>query len=212
MTWKSRRVAIKAQESAGSRTNARLNSQIARQRAEELLARLERRLNELEQERKLSPLPPVVVGGVLVIPQGLLDKLTGQNIDIYQYTHETARVERIAMAAVMQIERQLGYVPRDVSAEKCGYDIESSIPGSGKLRFIEVKGRVKDSVTVTITKNEILTGLNRPDDFILAVVEVDGEATTTHYITKPFQREPDFDATSVTYDLSKLLSKGVLPT
>src|SRR5205807_5604553 len=169
--WDNRAAILQAQEAAG-KTNARLNSQIARQRAEELLARLERRLSELEQERKLSPLPPVVVGGVLVIPQGLLDRHTGQSDipNIEQFAHETARVERIAMEAVMQAERQLGYLPRDVSAEKCGYDIESAIPGTGKLRFIEVKGRVKDSATVMVTKNEVLTALNKPDDFILAVV------------------------------------------
>ncbi len=210
--WDNRAAILKAQETAG-RPNARLNSQIARQRAEELLGRLERRLSELEQERKLSPLPPVVVGGVLVVPQGLLDRLAGQHEppDKEQFAQETARVERMAMEAVMQAERQLGYLPRDVSAEKCGYDIESAIPGTGKLRFIEVKGRVKDSATVMVTKNEVLTALNKPDDFILAVVMVEGDATTTHYITKPFHREPDFDATSVMYDLVRLMNRGVIP-
>ena len=111
----------------------------------------------------------------------------------------------------MQAERQLGYIPRDVSADKCGYDTESRIPGTGKLRFIEVKGRVKDSATVTVTKNEILTALNKPDDFFLAIVEVDGDTTAAYYVTRPFQREPDFGATSVNYDLTKLLNKGVVP-
>ncbi len=210
--WDNRAAILRAQEAAG-KPNARLNSQMARQRAEDLLARLDRRLNELEQERKLSPLPPVVVGGVLVVPQGLLDKITGQ-IDapgIDQFAHEVAHIECIAMAAVMQAERELGYIPRDVSADKCGYDIESSIPGTGKLRFIEVKGRVKGAETVTITKNEILTALNKPDDFILAIVEVDGDEATTNYVTRPFQREPDFGVTSVNYDLTKLLIKGVIP-
>ncbi len=210
--WDNRAAILQAQEAAG-KPNARLNSQMARQRAEELLARLDRRLNELEQERKLSPLPPVVVGGVLVVPQGLLDKITGQ-IDapgIDQFAHEMAHIERIAMAAVMRAERELGYFPRDVSTDKCGYDIESSIPGTGKLRFIEVKGRVKGAETVTITKNEILTALNKPDDFILAIVEVDGDEATTNYVTRPFQREPDFGVTSVNYDLTKLLIKGVIP-
>jgi len=209
--WDNRAAILKAQEMAG-RTNARLNSQIARQRAEELLARLERRLGELEQERKLSPLPPVVVGGVLVVPQGLLNRLSGQNKppDIELFAHETARIERMAMEAVMQVERQLGYLPCDVSTEKRGYDIESAVPGTGRLRFIEVKGRVKDSATVMVTKNEVLTALNKPDDFILAVVMVDGDTTATYYITKPFQREPDFDATSVVYGLARLLQRGVV--
>jgi SNF2 family DNA or RNA helicase len=210
--WDNRAAILKLQEEAG-KTNARQNSQVARQRAEELNARLERRMHELEQERKLSPLPPVVVGGVLVVPQGLLDTLTGQQSPdgVEPFARETARVECIAMEAVMQAERDLGYIPRDVSADKCGYDIESRVPGTGKLRFLEVKGRVKGADTVIVTRNEILTALNKPDDFILAVVEVDGETATTHYITRPFQREPDFDATSVMYDLAKLLHKGVSP-
>ena len=72
------------------------------------------------------------------------------------------------MDAVMQVERTLGFVPRDVSKQKCGYDIESAITQEGRLRFIEVKGRVKGATSVTVTKNEILTALNKTEDFILA--------------------------------------------
>ncbi len=208
--WDVRATTLQAQEAAG-RPNARLNSQIARQRCDELEMRLQRRLQELEQERTLAPLPPVVVGGVLVVPQGLLDTLLGHTPTVATFAHETARIERLAMEAVMQIERRLGYLPRDVSADKCGYDIESRIPGTGKLRFLEVKGRVKGAETVILTKNEILTALNKPDDFILALVEVEGEHTTTHYVTRPFQQKPDFGATSVIYDLTQLLHKGVIP-
>ena len=212
--WDNRAAIFQAQEAMG-KSNARQNWQKARERADELYARLERRTRELEQERQLSPLPPIVVGGVLVIPAGLIAKLSGQpqNDDetAEQFAHETARIEHLAMEAVMQAERQLGYIPRDVSAHKCGYDIESKMPGTGKLRFIEVKGRVKDSTTVIVTKNEVLTALNKPDDFFLAIVLVDGETTTPYYVSKPFQREPDFDATSVIYKLDKLLNKGVIP-
>ncbi|HEU0000559.1 MAG TPA: DUF3883 domain-containing protein, partial [Ktedonobacteraceae bacterium] len=171
-----------------------------------------RRVAELEQERQLSPLPPVVIGCALIVPQALLARLMDVAAPASDlYAHETARVERLAMEAVMQAERALGYVPRDVSAQKCGYDIESSIPGTGKLRFIEVKGRVTDATAVTVTRNEILTALNKPDDFILAIVLIDGETTTTYYITRPFGREPDFGATSVNYELKKLVSRGAIP-
>jgi SNF2 family DNA or RNA helicase len=71
--WDRRAEELKAQEAAG-RVNARLNSEKARQRALELYARLEHRMHELEQQRHLSPLPPIVVGGVLVIPAGLLSR------------------------------------------------------------------------------------------------------------------------------------------
>ena len=78
-------------------------------------------------------------------------------------------------------------------------------------RFIEVKGRAKEARTVTITKNEILTGLNKPDDFILAIVTVDQDVTVVHYCRTPFEKEPDFKATSVNYDLEKLLVQAKEP-
>ena len=96
-------------------------------------------------------------------------------------------------------------MPRDVSQDNCGYDIESQVPATGKLRFIEVKGRVTGGEIVTITRNEILTALNKPDDFILALVEVDGDSATARYVRRPFQKEPDFGAASVNYKLNELL-------
>jgi hypothetical protein len=65
---------------------------------------------------------------------------------------------------------------------------------------------------VSVKKTQIITGLNKPEDFILALVVVDGEATTASYLRKPFSREPDFDVTAVTYDLSKLLKRAEEPS
>ena len=116
------------------------------------------------------------------------------------------------MVAVMDTERRLGREPRDVHKENRGYDVESSIPGTGRLLFIEVKGRAVGAPTVTITKNEILTCLNKPDHFMLAIVEVDDDAVrNVRYVRGPFQREPDFGVTSVNYNLSELLSRAEDP-
>ena len=195
------------------KVNARLNSGLARLRADELTARLQKRLAELEQERRMSPLPPVVLGGALIVPAGLLRRLQGTDPTVPpMFAADTERSEKMAMEAVMQAERALGYVPRDVSAEKRGYDIESAIPGSGRLRFLEVKGRAAGAKTVTITKNEVLTGLNKPEDFILALVEIYGDRATPRYVRRPFQREPDFGVTSVNYDLEELLARGEAPS
>ena len=80
----------------------------------------------------------------------------------------------------------------------------AATPGTGKLRFIEVKGRVSGAATITVTKNEILYSLNKPEDFILAIVEfLDGDAHRVHYVRQPFQREPDFGVTSVNYDFRR---------
>ena len=166
----------------------------------------------MEQERQISPLPPVVIGGALVVPTGLLERTRGaRQADPGQFAWDTERVAKLALDAVLAAERRLHFEPRDVSSEKCGYDVESRIPGTGKLRFIEVKGRAKEADTVTITKNEILTAFNKPEDFILAIVEVDGEEAAPRYLRQPFQREPDFGVTSVNYDLSKLWARAEEP-
>ena len=113
---------------------------------------------------------------------------------------------------IMDIERHLGFDPMDRELEKLGYDIESRIPGSGKLRFIEVKGRVSGAPTITVTRNEILYSLNKPEDFILAIVEfLDAETHKVHYLRQPFGREPDFGVTSVNYDFADLLARAETP-
>lgn len=210
--WDHRAVQLKEQELAG-KTLARLNSGLARQRADELAARLQKRLTDLDQERRISPLPPVVIGAALVIPLGLLTKLQGNTpATPPDYAKETTRSEKLAVDTVMKTERQLGYLPRDVGSEKLGYDVESSIPNTGLLRFLEVKGRAAGARTVTVTKNEILTALNKPEDFILAIVEIDGDMATPRYIRQPFKKEPDFGVTSVNYDLAELLALAEEPS
>ncbi|MBF0262091.1 MAG: DUF3883 domain-containing protein [Magnetococcales bacterium] len=209
--WDHRAEQLKQQELAG-KVNAKINSGKARQRADELTMRLQKRMEDLQQERRISPLPPNVIGGAMIVPAGLLARLDGKPTFLL-YARETKYVEMIAMRAVLAAEEKLGYKPRDVAVDKCGYDIESQDPkGESRLRFIEVKGRVQGADTVTVTKNEILTAMNKPGQFILAIVQVDGEQVTEiTYVREPFVREPDFGATSVNYRLSELLAKGGPP-
>jgi len=209
--WDHRAAQLKEQELSG-RTNAKLNSGLARQRADDLTARLQKRQTEIEQERKLSALPPVVLGGAMIVPIGMLRKvLPSSGATPPSFAIDTEWSEMIAMTAVMNAERRLGFVPRDVSSQNLGYDLESSIPGTGMLRFLEVKGRVKGAQTVTVTKNEILTALNKPEDFILAIALIEAERADVHYVRRPFTAEPDFKATSVNYDLAKLLAQAKEP-
>lgn len=71
--------------------------------------------------------------------------------------------------------------------------------------------------TVTVTKNEIITALNKPESFILAIVEVpsnleaESDNCNIRYVRKPFQNEPDFGATSVNYNLQELWQRGAEP-
>jgi len=182
MHWDKRAQELKLQEQAG-KPNARLNSQEARRRADELQARLEKRLAQLDLERQISALPPVVIGGFVVAPIGLLAKMSGKSNDAPKFATNTQEAAAKARAIVMQIERDLGYEPVDREQDKLGYDIESRVPNSGRLRFIEVKGRVSGAKTITVTRNEILYSLNKPDDYILAIVEfLDGASHRVHYV------------------------------
>jgi superfamily II DNA or RNA helicase len=208
--WDHRAATLREQELAG-RVNARLNSGKARERADDLTGRLQKRLAELDQERRLSPLPPVVLGGAMIVPIGMLRKGQGMAAAPPAFAFSTEESERRAMEAVIETERKLGFSPKDVSEQKLGYDIESSIPETGLLRFIEVKGRARGADTVTITKNEILTGLNKPDEFILAIVLLDADAVEVRYVRNPFDREPDFKATSVNFTLVDLLAMAKAP-
>ena len=67
----------------------------------------------------------------------------------------------------METERTLGFEPSDRETEKLGYDIESRIPATGRLRCIKVKGRVHSADTITVTRNEILYSMNKPEDYRL---------------------------------------------
>ena len=67
--WDHRAEQLKLQEQAG-KPNAKLNSAEARKRADDLQARLQKRHGDSKLEAQISPLPPVVLGGLLVVPAG----------------------------------------------------------------------------------------------------------------------------------------------
>ncbi len=144
----------------------------------------------------------------MIIPIGIL-----LNEETRQELIDTRRSEAIAMRAVMEAERVLGNTPKDVGREKRGYDIES-VPGreKGKLRFIEVKGRKKGARDVTLTKNELHCALNSKEQFILALVEIDGDqASEPRYVWGfPF-RELEYYEESVKVNLQELLTASTAP-
>jgi len=213
--WDHRAEQLKLQEQAG-KAGARLNSREARRRADDLQARLQRRLAELDRESQVAALPPVVVGGSVVIPQGLLALAQGRPSPSTPPPADTQASAARARAIVMEVERRLGFEPVDREFDRLGYDIESRVtsgPNRGKLRFLEVKGRVEGADTVTVTRNEVLYSLNKPEDYILAIVEFGGDGGhRVHYLRAPFRREPDFGVTSVDYSLGELLQRAERPS
>lgn len=210
--WADRAIRLDLDVRAGKQP--RLQPDNARRRAEELSARLKQRTSELEAMRHVASGSPNVIGGALVIPAGLLAQRNG----VPNWTADAearARVERVAMHAVFDAEHALGHRTKDVSAEKCGWDITAYIDQAQGLaleRHIEVKGRAKGQDTITVTSNEIRHGLNQKDKFVLAVVVVDGDkAESLHYIPMPFTQEPDWAEASKNLDMGLLLQRANAP-
>ena len=71
--------------------------------------------------------------------------------------------------------------------------------------------RVTMPLTVTVTRNGILTALNKPDDFILAIGQVENGQQKLVYVRQPFQQEPEFAVESINYKLQELLARGEQP-
>ena len=117
------------------------------------------------------------------------------------------------MQAVFAAERALGREPRDVSAAKVGYDIESRDPITGHLHFLEVKGRIEGGDTITVTTNEMLVALNAEERFVLAIVPITagGFANEPVYVRKPFDSAPAQDACATIFHLDKLVKRGTAP-
>ena len=208
--WDHRAEDLKLRERAG-RPDTRLDSGEAAERADRLQNRLRKRLGELSSARRISTGQPSVLGGTLVVPKRLLDKIAGRRED--KGVTDTQAIAARARVIVMDVERGLGFDPTDREFDKLGYDIESRVPQTGRLRFIEVKGRVEGAPSITVTRNEILFSLNKPDDYILAIVEFQAAGGhRVHYLRRPFRREPDFGATGVLYDFADLLARAGEPS
>jgi hypothetical protein len=208
---------LRTQDDIAAGKVPRVNLDNVNRTLNELTARLEVRQKELLAAKEVSSATPIVLGGALVIPAGLLAQRRGEPSSSGIWSADAAarqRIERIAMQAVMDTESAAGNLVYDVSAEKCGWDITSQPPGTDGCplpppRHIEVKGRALGADTITVTKGEILYGLNQRDKFLLAIVLVDGEkAIGPSNIRQPFTVEPDWATTSINMNLASLLSRA----
>jgi hypothetical protein len=217
--WQDRWQKLRDDQEAGK--DVRLNLENTRQRLMEMQNRLDTRKAELVRMRHVVNGTPVVMGGALVIPGGLLRQLRGDDDAdpaVAAFAADAAaraRIEKLAMHAVRQAEEAKGCRVVDVSAEKCGWDLTSYPPvgADGRLaeaRHIEVKGRVKGAETVTVTYNEVLYAFNQGDKFVLAIVLIDdGDRTEgPFYLRNIFDREPSWGVASINYKLAELLARA----
>jgi hypothetical protein len=160
---------IKLGEDQQQGKDVRLNLENARRTVTDLEGRLENRKRELQAMRHVASATPVVMGGALVIPIGLLRQVRGEAPSPDSFSSDPlarSRIERLAMQAVQKAEEARGCCVVDVSAQKCGWDLSSYSPlVEGKqapVRHIEVKGRIKGASTVTVTRNRFCAPSTRP--------------------------------------------------
>ncbi|MDW8069733.1 MAG: DUF3883 domain-containing protein [Anaerolineae bacterium] len=133
----------------------------AERRLDELNDRMERRQAELARERELAIADLTLIGSALVLPDVERETLAPLVRD--------EEVERIAMETAIAYERAQGREPEDVSAQDRGFDLLSRHPESGRVRFIEVKGRAAVG-PVVLTRNEYKTAQRLRSDYWLYVV------------------------------------------
>jgi superfamily II DNA or RNA helicase len=206
---------VKLGDDVKSGKDVRLNLDNAQRTVNDLQARLDSRKKELQAMRHIQNGTPVVLGGALVVPAGLLRRLQGEGPALSAADAAARkRIETLAMRAVTLAEEAMKHRVFDVSGEKCGWDLSSYPPAVNGVqpgaRHIEVKGRVTGATTITVTRNEILYAINQGDKFLLAIVFVspDGTSDGPYYIRNPFLREPDWGAASVNYHIADLLTRA----
>jgi hypothetical protein len=213
--WSDRWLKLKDDLAAGK--DVRLNVENARRTVTDLEGRLENRKRELQAMRHVVNGTPIVLGGALVVPEGLMRRVRGDEDTAPNVSADPiarSRIERLAMEAVRKAEEARGCHVVDVTKEKCGWDLTSVPPPhdekQSEPRHIEIKGRVKGAATVTITRNEMLYAFNQGDKFVLAIVFVgdDDKIEGPFYIRRPFDREPGWGVSSINYKLSDLLQKA----
>jgi len=137
---------------------------MAETRHTELLARRDRRRQELTQQKSLTLQAVERLTSILVMPHP--ERASPE----LRHLRPNPVTEATAMRIVMEHEQALGRQVYDVSAKNLGYDIISLDLNSGELRLIEVKGIGDTDGSVLLTPNERRVAEDRRDCYWLYVV------------------------------------------
>ena len=210
--WDLKAEELKGQELQGKRPKH--GSGRARASADELEVRKAHRLRELELERDLINHAPVVVTAALIIPQGTLNRLQGNEAVVIDL--EVAKeTDRRAVAAVLAAERAIGRIPVEQSHNNPGFDVLSTDPKTQTVYFIEVKGHRPGTTEIHVSASQIRKAKMNPERFRLVVVRVPNEddgSTEVRYFLKPFEGyEPHFAQTYVPLKVAELAPHGLDP-
>jgi len=147
---------------------------------------------------------------MLVVPAGLMAEMTGRTATMAATATDTQAAAARARAIGWRSNGGSAS-SRPIAKREVGYDIESRVPGTGKLRFIEVKGRVTGADTITVTRTRSLPASTSRTTSSSPSWSSSRRLVSRALRVAPFRREPDFGATSVNYDFAELLERGEAP-
>ena len=153
-----------ADEVANEVTGAEGRLAQAETRHAEVLARRERRREELKRQRAVTLQGVERLASVLILPHPERGNLDVRRLRPHPETEMTA------MRVVMEYETAQGRQVYDVHEKNLGYDVTSLDLQSGDLRLIEVKGLAAATGSILLTPNERRVAEDRPDCFWLYVV------------------------------------------
>ena len=142
----------------------------------EVLARRERRREELKRQRAVTLQGVERLASVLVLPHP-----ERETPDVRRL-RPNPETEGTAMRVVMEHETAQGRQVDDIHEKNLGYDVTSLDPRSGELRLIEVKGLAAPTGSILLTPNERRVAEDRPDCYWLYVV--------TDCVSAPKLQEP----------------------
>lgn len=206
--------ALRTDSAADAGRRVSISGDTLRRRADDLAARLGIRLQLIEKQLRMSPLPPRIISAALVVPGPADPPAHALAAD------PAARkaIERRGVDAVLVAERSLGRIPVEQPVNNPGFDILSRRLGEPNLR-IEVKARVAGSDTFSITRTEVLLALNAGANHRLALVSVHPygpHLDEVRYITDAFSgAEPswlnDFGVVSQTLSWDYYWQRGCHP-
>ncbi|NLS10717.1 DUF3883 domain-containing protein [Nesterenkonia sp. MY13] len=208
--WDRESMRLETQERDGN--IGRIRAETARKRAQDLEDRLNRRLEELDAATHLVAAPAVIRGSALIVPSNVI--AAAHSGEAQTFARHTEEVERRAVEAVMAAERALGRHPEEMARNNPGYDIRST-DASGRVHYIEVKGRIQGSDTFTITANEVTFAQTQGERHRLALVEVSADGPQhdrLRYVLDAFNHfEPAATTRSINEEWQDYWTKGGPP-
>ncbi len=153
-----------ADDAANGVTGAEGRLAQAETRHAEVMARRERRREELGRQRAVTLQGVERLASALILPHP-----EGKTLDVRRL-RPNPETEMTAMRVAMDYETAQGRQVYDVHEKNLGYDLTSLDPQSGELRLIEVKGLAAMTGSVLLTPNERRVAEDRADCFWLYVV------------------------------------------